>query len=137
MSKLKQFQADYNLDQTIEKNCSSRANSSNTSIVSNSTTADTNNDEATLNVTVSMNTTTSENLTALRTCAFNKSETDVDMNQINAYVAILRISQLKKEDEQYVHRLTITNELGTTFYAVRITNIEGEFEMFLANNRNN
>ena len=127
MSKLKQFQADYNLDQTIEKNCSSRANSSNTSIVSNSTTADTNNDEATLNVTVSMNTTTSENLTALRTCAFNKSETDVDMNQINAYVAILRISELKKEDEQYVHRLTITNEQGATSYAVRITNIEGKF----------
>ena len=131
MSKLKQFQADYNLDQTIEKNCSSRANSSNTSIVSNSTTADTNttiNDEATLNVTVSMNTTTSKNLTALMsTCAFNQSETDVDMNQINAYVAILRISQLKKEDEQYVHRLTITNEQGATSYAVRITNIEGKF----------
>ena len=75
-----------------------------------------------------MNTTTSENLTALMsTCAFNQSETDVDMNQINAYVAILRISQLKKEDEQYVHRLTITNEQGATSYAVRITNIEGKF----------
>ena len=126
MSKLKQFQADYNLDQTIEKNCSSRANSSNTSIVSNSTTAKTNNGEATLNVTVSMNTTTSENLTALRTCAFNKSETDVDMNQINAYVAILRISQLKKEDEQYVHRLTITNEQGATSYEYTV-DIEGKF----------
>ena len=118
----------------MNKNCSSEDNSSdiNTSIVSNSTTADTNttiNDKATLNITDSMNTTATENLAALRTCEFNQSETDVDMNQINAYVAILRISQLKKEDEQYVHRLTITNEQGTTSYAVRIANIEGKFEM--------
>ena len=76
-----------------------------------------------------MNNTVNENLTALSTCALNQSEIDVDMNHINAYVAILRISQLKKEDEQYVHSLTITNEQGTTSYAVRIANIEGKFEM--------
>ena len=111
------------MDQTIE-DCSSRANSSDID-----TLADTNtiiNDEATLNITVSMNNSASENQTALSRCVFNQSETDVDMNQINAFVAILRISQLKKEDEQYVHRLTITNELGTTFYDVRITHIEGK-----------
>ena len=112
------------MDQTIE-DCSSRANNSDID-----TLADTNtiiNDEATLNITVSMNNSASENLTALSRCVFNQSETDVDMNQNNAYVAILRISQLKKEDEQYVHRLTITNEQGTTSYAVRIANIEGKF----------
>ena len=135
---MKQFQADYNLNKRIGKNCSSRANSSNVNIttVSNSTTADTNttiNDEATFKITqsVSMNNSANENLTALSTCAFETEDKGTN------HVAILRISQLKKEDEQYVHRLTITNELGTTFYAVRITNIEGEFEMFLANNRNN
>ena len=85
------------------------------------------NDEITLNITVSMNNSANENLTDLSTCAFNQSEIDIGTNQINAFVAILRISQLKKEDEQYVHRLTITNEQGATSYAVRISNIEGKF----------
>ena len=127
------------MNKTIGNYCSSRNNSGgiNTAFVSNNTTSAANttiNDDATLNITVSINNTAEENETALSTCAFNQSETDVDMNQVNAYVAILRISPLKKEDEQFVHILTITNELGTTSYAVRIPNIEGKFEMLLPNN---
>ena len=54
-------------------------------------------------------------------CRFNHSETEN-----NAFVAILRIAALVKEDEQNVLNLSITNELGTTFYAVRIKYINGK-----------
>ena len=65
----------------------------------------------------------------LSSCVSNQSQADKDSNQTNAFVAILKISTLKKEDEQYVHKLTVRNELGTTSYTVRIANIEGEVKV--------
>ena len=65
----------------------------------------------------------------LSSCVSNQSQADKDSDQTNAFVAILKISTLKKEDEQYVHKLTVRNELGTTSYTVRIANIEGEVKV--------
>jgi len=45
-------------------------------------------------------------------------------NPSNAYVAILKISELKEDDQNYAHNLTISNSVGTTTYAVRIQTIE-------------
>ena len=47
-------------------------------------------------------------------------------NPSNAYVAILKISELKEDDQNYAHNLTISNSVGTTTYAVRIQTIEGD-----------
>ena len=57
----------------------------------------------------------------------DQSEPDTNQNPNSAFVAILYISQLKKQDEQTVFNLSITNELGTTYYAVRISYIKGKF----------
>ena len=57
----------------------------------------------------------------------NQSEPDTNQNPNSAFVAILKISQLKKQDEQTVFNLSITNELGTTYYAVRMSYIKGKF----------
>merc|ERR1719278_1353035 len=45
-------------------------------------------------------------------------------NPSNAYVAILKISELTEDDQNHVHNLTITNRMGTTSYSVRIQTIE-------------
>ena len=55
----------------------------------------------------------------------DQSEPDTNPNPNSAFVAILKISQLEKQDEQTVFNLSITNELGTTYYAVRIS--KGKF----------
>ena len=47
-------------------------------------------------------------------------------NPDNAYVAILKISELTEDDQNHVHNLTITNRIGTTSYSVRIQTIEGD-----------
>ena len=57
----------------------------------------------------------------------DQSEPDTNQNPNSGFVAILNISQLEKQDEQTVFNLSITNELGTTYYAVRISYIKGKF----------
>ena len=57
----------------------------------------------------------------------DQSEPDTNQNPNSAFVAILNISQFEKQDEQTVFNLSITNELGTTYYAVRISYIKGKF----------
>ena len=49
-----------------------------------------------------------------------------------AFVAILTIYPLVREDQQNVLNLSITNELGTTFYAVRIKYINGKVLIILS-----
>ena len=56
------------------------------------------------------------------TCANTWSTTS---NPSNAYVAILKISELTEDDQNHMHNLTITNRIGTTSYSVRIQTIEG------------
>ena len=43
----------------------------------------------------------------------------------NAYIAILKVSELTEDDQNHLHNLTITNLIGTTSYSVRIQTIEG------------
>ena len=57
----------------------------------------------------------------------DQSKPDTNQNPNSAFVAILNISQFEKQDEQTVFNLSITNELGTTYYAVRISYIKGKF----------
>jgi len=42
----------------------------------------------------------------------------------NAYIAILKVSELTEDDQNHMHNLTITNRIGTTSYSVRIQTIE-------------
>merc|ERR1712110_313509 len=48
----------------------------------------------------------------------------IQSNPSNAYVAILKVSELTEDDQNHVHNLTITNDIGTTSYSVRIQTIE-------------
>ena len=62
----------------------------------------------------------------VRLCRLNQSNINRGQNESKAFVAVLKISSLEKDDEQNFFNLSITNELGTTYYVVRIANIEGE-----------
>ena len=46
-------------------------------------------------------------------------------NPTNAFVAILKISELTEDDQNHVHTLKIKNIRGETTYSVRIQTIEG------------
>ena len=101
------------MNRSSRQNCSNSTVILDTNLISNATE---NNTAATASDATSfLNSTISNN------CRFNHSETEN-----NAFVAILRIFALVKEDEQNSLNLSITNELGTTHYTVRITNIEGK-----------
>merc|ERR1712110_325193 len=56
-------------------------------------------------------------------CAKTRSN-PIQSNPSNAYVAILKVSELTEDDQNHVHNLTITNDIGTTSYSVRIQTIE-------------
>ena len=120
------LQARHNMNRSSNKNCSNSTAIIDTNLISNAT--ENNTLSTAPDATSLLNSTISSN------CRFNHSETEN-----NAFVAILRISALVKEDEQNVLNLSITNELGKTYYTVRITNIEGKAlsmlsELWLINN---
>ena len=114
------------MSRSSRKDCSNGTVILDTNLISNAT--DNNTLSTASDATSLLNSTTSNN------CRFNHSETEN-----NAFVAILRIAALVKEDEQNVLNLSITNELGATYYTVRIKNIEGKAlsmlsELWLINN---
>ena len=48
-----------------------------------------------------------------------------ESNPRNAFIAVLKISELTEDDQNHVHTLKIKNDLGETTYSVRIQTIEG------------
>ena len=49
-----------------------------------------------------------------------------ESNPRNAFIAVLKISELTEDDQNHVHTLKIKNDLGETTYSVRIQTIEGK-----------
>jgi len=47
-----------------------------------------------------------------------------ESNPRNAFIAVLKISELTEDDQNHVHTLKIKNDLGETTYSVRIQTIE-------------